>query len=446
VTRDHQIEGSANHQIDQSIARSTDQPMPSPDSPFAWRMLGALAVAELLGMSLWFSATAVTPSLAQAFALSASESAWLTMAVQAGFVAATLLTAFANLADLVNPRTLIGVGCLIGAAANASALMVGSPSALIATRVATGAALAWVYPPAMKVAAGWFRLRRGFALGMLVGALTLGKAMPHLVSALFGADWRTPMLFTSALAIAGAAVALWIVGDGPLLPAPSRFDARAVRRVFAVREVRLATAGYLGHMWELYAMWAWVAAFAAASLAAAGSSAPARDAALVAFVAIGSGAAGCAVAGRLADSLGKARVARLALAASGVCCLASAAVYGRHPAWLFALVALWGFAVVADSAQFSALVSEHAPADAIGTALTLQTSIGFLLTMVTIDVLPRAAATVGWQYASWLLALGPIAGYVAMGRFGDATGTRDQITLSRVTAGSGKNASRVPGP
>jgi MFS family permease len=396
------------------------------DSPTAWRMLGALAVAELLGMSLWFSATAVTPSLSQAFALSPSESAWLTMAVQAGFVAATLLTALANLADLVNPRTLMGVGCLLGAAANASALMVGSPWALIATRLATGAALAWVYPPAMKVAAGWFRLRRGYALGMLVGALTLGKAMPHLITALFGADWRTPILVTSALAVAGAAVALWIVGDGPLLPAPSRFDAGAVRRVFAVRDVRLATAGYLGHMWELYAMWAWVAAFAAASLAAAGSTAPGRDAALVAFVAIGSGAAGCIVAGRFADGLGRARVARLALAASGACCLATAAVYGRHPAWLFVLVAVWGFAVVADSAQFSALVSEHAPADAIGTALTLQTSLGFLLTMVTIDVLPRVAATVGWQYASWLLALGPLAGWVAMGPLATTEGTRDQ--------------------
>jgi MFS family permease len=384
------------------------------DSPVAWRMLAALAGAELLGMSLWFSATAVTPSLAAAFALTPSESAWLTMAVQAGFVAATLLTAVANLADVVNPRVLIGIGCLLGAAANASALLVGSPGGLIATRLATGAALAWVYPPAMKVAAGWFRLRRGFALGMLVGALTLGKAMPHLVTALFGAEWRTPILSTSALAVAGALLAVGIVRDGPLLPPTSRFDARAVGRVFAVRGVRLATAGYLGHMWELYAMWAWVAAFAAASLAAAGSDDPARDAAFVAFVAIGSGAAGCMVAGRLADGLGKARVARLALAASGACCLATAAVYGRHPAWLFLLVAVWGFAVVADSAQFSALVSEHAPPDAIGTALTLQTSIGFLLTMVTIDALPRVAAVVGWQWAAWLLALGPLAGWIAM--------------------------------
>ena len=206
-----------------------------------------------------------------------------------------------------------------------------------------------------------------------------------------------------------------VVRDGPLLPATSRFDARAVRRVFAVRDVRLATAGYLGHMWELYAMWAWVATFAAASLAAAGSTAPGRDAALVAFVAIASGAAGCLAAGHLADTLGKARVARLALATSGACCLATTFVYGRPAPWLFALVAVWGFAVVADSAQFSALVSERAPEDAVGTALTLQTSLGFLLTMATIDALPRVAAVVGWQWASWLLALGPLAGLLAMG-------------------------------
>ena len=383
----------------------------SADSPVAWRMLAALAVAELLGMSLWFSATAVTPSLVEAFALSASESAWLTMAVQAGFVVATLGTAMANLADVVNPRVLIGVGCLLGAVANAAALAVGSPWALIATRLATGAALAWVYPPAMKVAAGLVP-HRGAASpsARSIGALTLGKAMPHLVTAIFGSAWRTPIVFTSALAVLGGLLAVTVVRDGPLLPPTSRFDARAVRRVFSVRDVRLATAGYLGHMWELYAMWAWVAAFAASSLAAAGAGAAGREASLVAFVAIASGAAGCIVAGRLADVLGKARVARLALAVSAGCCVATALVYGRHPAWLFLLVAVWGFAVVADSAQFSALVSERAPADAVGTALTLQTSMGFLLTMVTIDVLPRVAAVVGWQWAAWLLALGPIAG------------------------------------
>ena len=381
-------------------------------------MLAALALAELLGMSLWFSANAVAPGLAMAFSLSSTQTAWLTMAVQAGFVVGTLVTAVSNVADLVNPRVLMGVGCVAGAAANAAALWVASPSALIVTRALTGASLAWVYPPAMKIAAGWFRARRGFALGGLVGALTLGKAMPYLVTAIGGGTWRTPIVLTSLLSVAGGVVAIAIVRDGPLVAPTSRFDPRAIGRVFSVRDVRLVTLGYLGHMWELYAMWAWVAAFAAASLAASGVSDAARAAAAVAFVAIGSGALGCVMAGRMADALGKARVARAAMVASGLCCLATSAAYGRHPAWLVLLVAVWGFAIVADSAQFSALVSERAPADAIGTALMLQTSLGFLLTMASIDLLPRAASLVGWQWAAWILAVGPLAGIVAMRRLG----------------------------
>ena len=381
-------------------------------------MLIALAVAELLGMSLWFSATAVTPSLAAAFALSHQQTAWLTMAVQGGFVVGTLLTATLNLADAVNPRYLMTAGCLLGGLANAAVLVVSGPSALLASRVATGAALAWVYPPAMKIAAGWFRSRRGFALGVLVGALTLGKATPHLVTAVFGQAWQTPIIWTSLLATAGAVVALFVVRNGPLVPATAPFSLSAIGRAFSVRDVRVVTLGYLGHMWELYAMWAWMAAFAGASLAASGVAAPGAHASFVAFVAIGSGALGCGVAGRVADVWGKARVARQAMLVSGACCLATAAVYGRHPAWLYLLVMVWGFSVVADSAQFSALVSERAPADAIGTALTLQTSLGFLLTMVSIDLLPRVAQNVGWQWASGLLALGPIVGFVAMGRLG----------------------------
>jgi MFS family permease len=224
------------------------------------------------------------------------------------------------------------------------------------------------------------------------------------------------MTFTSALALFGALVTLAIVRDGPLAVTAPRFDPSTVRRILAVRDVRLATLGYLGHMWELYAMWAWVAAYAAASLTAARTLDAVRQASFVAFVAIGSGAVGCVVAGRLADTVGRARIARLAMGASGLCCLATVVVFGAHPAWLLLLVTVWGFSVVADSAQFSAIVSDRAPADAVGTALTLQTSLGFLLTMVTIDLLPRVADRVGWQWACWLLALGPFAGYLAMGR------------------------------
>ncbi|MEZ5291709.1 MAG: MFS transporter [Vicinamibacterales bacterium] len=296
------------------VARPSDDAV---DGSPAWRALAAVAAAELLGMSLWFSATAVTPSLVDAFRLTAAETSWLTMAVQAGFVVGTLVTALANLADVVNPRRLMGVGCLAGAACNAAALVMTGPLALIATRFLTGVSLAWVYPPAMKIVAGWFRTRRGFALGVLVGGLTLGKAMPHLVTALFGGAWRVSMLFTSGLALAGAVLALAVVRDGPLALTTSRFDFSAIGRILAVRDVRLVTLGYLGHMWELYAMWAWMAAFATASLAASGDPGATRLAALVAFVAIGSGALGCVWAGRLADLLGKARIARAAMAVSG---------------------------------------------------------------------------------------------------------------------------------
>ena len=399
-------------------------PAASQDSARAWRMLIVLAGAELLGMSLWFSATAVTLALVTVFALSDQQAAWLTMAVQGGFVAGTLLTALFNLADAVNPRHLMAAGCLLGAAANAAALMVHSPLALLTSRLATGAALAWVYPPAMKIAAGWFRVRRGFALGVLVGALTLGKATPHLVTAIFGESWQTPIVWTSLLAVVGGLLAVGAVRDGPLVPTTAPFSLRAVGRAFAVTDVRIVTVGYLGHMWELYAMWAWIAAFAAASLAASGVAAPSGHASFVAFVAIASGAVGCALAGRVADTWGKARVARQALLVSGVCSLTTAVVFGRHPSWLYLLVTVWGFAMVADSAQFSALVSERAPVDTIGTALTLQTSLGFLLTMASIDLLPRLAHAVGWQWASWVLALGPIVGFVAMGRLGSGPGYR----------------------
>jgi len=275
--------------------------------------------------------------------------------------------------------------------------------------------LALVYPPGMKIAAGWFKQRRGFALGLLIGALTLGKAVPHLLTAVFGSNWKEPMLMASGLAIVGGSLVLAVVRDGPHVAATAAFDPHAIRKIFASRGARLATFGYLGHMWELYAMWTWVGVFATASFTASGLGPSAsRAGSLAAFLAIGSGAAGCAAAGHYADTLGKARVARWALVASATAAVLTLAVYGGAPVWTFALVIVWGFAVVADSAQFSALVSEFAPRDLVGTALTFQTSVGFLLTMVTIDVLPRVAGAVGWQYASLLLVPGPVVGALAM--------------------------------
>lgn len=373
-------------------------------------------MAQFLGMTLWFSATAVTPLLVREFDIPAGQAAWLTMAVQAGFVAGTLISALGNLADILNPRTLMCLGALAGATANAAVIVAPGPLSVIALRFVTGASLALVYPPGMKIAAGWFRDRRGFALGLLIGALTLGKAFPHLLTAVFGDNWHQPMLLSSGLAAMGGILVLAIVRDGPYVAATAPFDPHAIRKILASRGARLATLGYLGHMWELYAMWTWIAVFAAASFTASGLPNASAAASIAAFLAIGSGAAGCAMAGYLADRLGKARVALWAMLASATCAALTAAVFGASPFWLYVLVMVWGFAVVADSAQFSALVSEHAPKEHIGTALTLQTCVGFLLTMVTIEMLPRLAEAVGWQWASMLLVPGPLLGAWAMSR------------------------------
>jgi MFS family permease len=380
----------------------------------AWWMLTALAAAEFLGMTLWFSATAVTPALVEEFRMSDELAAWLTMAVQAGFVVGTLASAVLNLADVFNARVLLFSGALIGAAANASVLLASSAAMVIALRFLTGVALACVYPPGMKIAAGWFRDQRGFALGIVIGALTLGKAFPHLLTALFGHAWREPMLLASALAVAGGVLVVSFVSDGPFASATARFDPRAIGQIVRIRGARLATLGYLGHMWELYAMWTWIAVLATASFAASGVSSPSGAGSLAAFLAIGSGTAGCALAGWLADRLGRARIAIWAMWTSAASAALTPLVFGAPPIWFFALAMIWGFAVVADSAQFSALVTEHSPSDYVGTALTLQTCLGFLLTILTIELLPRVASVTGWRWASLLLVPGPLLGILAM--------------------------------
>jgi MFS family permease len=381
-----------------------------------WQMLGVVSLAQFLGMTLWFSATAVTPLLIDHFNIPSAHAPWLTMAVQGGFVAGTLLSAVTNVADMLNARVLMFIGSLVGACANAAVLVAPNGESVIALRFVTGASLALVYPPAMKIAAGWFRDGRGFALGLLIGALTLGKAFPHLLSSMFGDNWQAPMLLASALALIGGTLVVIVVRDGPFVSPTAPFDPHAITRVLSSRGARLATLGYLGHMWELYAMWTWVAVFAWTSLTDSGVSNVAAAGSMAAFLAIGSGAAGCVLAGYVADRLGKARIAKWSMLVSASCAALTVVVYGRSPALLYALIMVWGFSVVADSAQFSALVSEHAPRDHVGTALTMQVCLGFLLTMVTIELLPRVADYTGWRYASLVLVPGPLLGAWAMHR------------------------------
>ena len=384
------------------------------------RMLALLALALFLGMTLWFSATAASPRIAAEFSLTESSTAWLTMAVQGGFVIGTLISALLNLADVVNARRLFAVGCALGAIANASIAYASDTTTIIALRWCTGAALACVYPTGMKLAAGWFLERRGTALGMLIGAVGLGSAFPHLL-AWTAADvaWRSLMLISSVLAAFGGAIVGLLVEDGPHVAPSAPFDAHAVGAVLRNRGVRLSTFGYLGHMWELYAMWTWIPAFAAASLHAGGYAAG-RTPSLVAFTAIASGAVGCVLAGVWADRWGKARIARFALLTSASCSAGAGFLYGASLPALVLLAVIWGFSVVADSAQFSALVTEHSARTQVGTALTLQTCAGFLLTMVSMRLVPLIAASAGWQWVFLILLPGPLLGAAAMRRLQDS--------------------------
>ena len=382
-------------------------------------MLALLASAELLGMSLWFAGSAVAAQFAQRWSLSASQAGWLTTIVQLGFVCGTAAAALLNLADVVPSRTFFTISALIGAAMNAGVVASDSFAAALALRFCTGFALAGVYPPAMKMASTWFRARRGLAIGTVVGALTVGKATPYLVHALPNAGPSLVVLTASACAVVAALLVGFFYRDGPYPFPPRPFSWRLVRDVAERRKWRLATGGYLGHMFELYSFWTWIPVFIGASVAAEGVPTGAHTSALVSLIAFGTiaiGGLGCVWGGIAADARGRERLVTLAMALSGSCALLIPFVFGRS-LWLLGPVAwAWGFFVIADSAQFSALVTEAVEPHAVGTALTVQTSLGFLLTMVSIQLIPPLVALVGWRWAFPVLALGPLFGIAAIRR------------------------------
>ena len=394
-------------------ASQAASPGPVPGSRHA---LLLLASAMLLAMTTWFSATAVLPQLHTAWTLTTVQASLLTIAVQVGFVVGALVSAFFNLADIIPARTLMLLGALGAAAVNLLLAGVHSAGPAIGLRFLTGAFLAGVYPPGLKAMSTWFRAGRGTALGVMVGALTLGSAAPQFLNGIGGADWRTVIVATSVLTVLGGLTARYLVADGPFPFPRAVFDPRQTASVMLNRAVRLAALGYFGHQWELYAMWAWIFAFSRATFTVNGEANPARDAAFAAFAIIGSGAAGCWVGGILGDRWGRTRLTRLAMALSGTCCVLIGPVACLGAAPMIALAVFWGFWVVADSAQFSSIVTETSEQRYAGTAVTLQLAAGFTLTVVTIWLIPVVQQAVGWTWAFTVLAPGPLLGVVAMTR------------------------------
>ena len=379
-----------------------------------WPTLLTLALAELLAMATWFSASAVVAALTEAWSLGDGGRSWLTMSVQIGFVIGAFGSAVLNLADRIPARWLFaGSAALAGLATALIPLIANGIGVAITLRLLTGIALAGVYPVGMKIMATWTKEDRGLGIGLLVGALIIGNASPHLFNAFGGIGaWQPVLAVAAGSAFAGALLAALFVREGPYGTPSVPFDWGAVGRILRDRDVMLANTGYLGHMWELFAMLTWMQVFLQESYAARGVEA--QWASLATFGVIAIGGPASLIAGQLADKVGRTIVTSVMMAMSGAIALSIGLLF-KGPVWaITAAVLVWGFVVVADSAQFSASVSELCDPEYTGTALTLQTSMGFLLTLVTIRLVPPLVDLVGWEWAFAFLAIGPAVGIWGM--------------------------------
>lgn len=393
---------------------TSSQPDTRIRSESRWTMLGILSFAIVLSMTTWFSATAIVSELQTVWALDDSAIAWLTNAVQIGFVVGALGASFFNLPDVVAPRVLMSASAALAAAANLALLVAPSAEVAIVLRFITGLALAGVYPPALKLISTWFVQGRGLALGCVIAALTLGSAFPHLLRAMTNdLNWMLVVSATSAMTVIGALIMARFAVDGPHPFARATFDPHKIGQVLRNRPVMLANIGYFGHMWELYAMWGWFLAFTQATLQTRGLITP--SASLITFIVIGSGTIGCILGGIMADRMGRTATTSIMMALSGLCSLLIGFTFNA-PLWVFLIVSIvWGITVIGDSAQFAAIVTEVGDSSFVGTALALQLGLGFALTVVAIRVMPILADYLGgWQWAFVALVPGPLIGTWAM--------------------------------
>lgn len=378
------------------------------------RSLALLCLSQVAVLSLWFSASAVAPSLTREFSLSGSDVALLSSSVQAGFVLGCLISAALGLADRTDPRLLYAICAVAGALANFAFMHVEPGTSLsIILRLITGAVIAGVYPVGMKIAMSWAKGDAGMLVGMLVGSLMIGSASPHIIAFWGDVDWRAVLFATSIISAAGG-LSVMLVAIGPNFAKSPKFKLGLALEAFTNKPIRLANFGYFGHMWEVYAMWTWIVLYLGASFEVSGIDDPGKWASLVAFFTLAAGAPGSIWGGRIADKVGRTLMTSVVLAASGLCSLIIGPLFGG-PVILVVLIAiLWGATVSPDSAQFSTAVGELSKPENRGTMLTMQTAIGFSLALVSVQLMPHWIALVGWHWAFTPLVAGPIFGIISM--------------------------------
>lgn len=377
-----------------------------------------LAVVQVLGLTVWFSATAISPALQVEWEIGPVSAVWITASVQVGFVVGGVFSALFTLGDRFRPQKIMAIAALGASATTAAmALFAENLGTAVVIRFLTGIFLAGIYPIGMKVMASWApQSRRGVAMGLLLGALTIGSAMPHLLTGLSNLPWRQVMLGAAVITAAAALVAILGVRLGPHLETrPARPKIRHAWVGFKTRRGMLANLAYFGHMWELYALWTWLPMFLIVSRESEFNGEGSDWIGVVSFISIGiAGLLGALLGGWLADKIGRSRAAGAALVTSGLCCLVSPFVFSAS--WIFVIIILvvWGASVIADSGVFSTSLSESVDPRYVGTALTTQTTLGFLTTVVSIQLIPLVATAVGWEWAFLVLLPGPIVGVIAM--------------------------------